>query len=261
MLCFVVNSTIKVVAMGVILFAMLPGCQSAPSGAEGPPRSNHFIAGLSVQKRPIECHVLGHGPDVVMIVGTIHGDEAAGTALVRRLSDHLLIHSHRLAGRQVVLVPVANPDGMLKSTRGNANGVDLNRNFPAANRTNNEQFGWSGLSEPESQALAQLMDIYQPDRIVVMHQPLGCIDYDGPAEKLARRMGDLCNLPVKKLGTRPGSMGAFVGGDLGVPIITFELPRAADKDSEETLWEKYGNALMAAVVFPDEVTAALVMKK
>ena len=258
MLRFVVTS-LRPFAVAGLALALLAGCQTAPRrGSEGPPTINHFVAGLSVLKRPIECHVLGDGDDVVMIVGTIHGDETAGTSLARRLSDHLQIHSHRLAGRRVVIIPVANPDGMVKNTRGNANGVDLNRNFPAANRENNDKYGWTGLSEPESQALAQLMDIYQPGRIITLHQPLACIDYDGPAEDLARRMSDLCKLPVKKLGTRPGSMGAFVGGDLGVPIITFELPRAADKDSEEQLWEKYGDALVAAVVWPDEVKAELV---
>ena len=33
----------------------------------------------------------------------------------------------------VAVIAVANPDGLQKQTRTNANGVDINRNFPASN--------------------------------------------------------------------------------------------------------------------------------
>ena len=39
-----------------------------------------------------------------------------------------------LAGKQVVLVPATNPDGLAANQRVNAHGVDVNRNFDAAAR-------------------------------------------------------------------------------------------------------------------------------
>ena len=211
------------------------------------------IVGTSVQRLPILSFVLGQGSDVIFILATIHGNEPAGTLLVRRLGKYLQQQPHLMAGRTVVLLAVANPDGMAHSSRFNANGVDLNRNFPASNRLNDKQSGATALSEPEARLVKQLIEQYSPDRIVSIHQPLACIDYDGPGTTLAVRMAQYCNLRVKRLGPKPGSLGSYAGVDLGVPIITFEMLQDDSGLDSQTLWRRYGKALIAAIVYPDPV--------
>jgi protein MpaA len=214
------------------------------------PAGQYHVVGRSVQGRPIVAQVFGTGSDVTLIIGTIHGNEAAGTPLVRRLARYLETNRHLLRGRTVVLVPTSNPDGKAAGTRHNARGVDLNRNFPADNRENNSTNGPSGLSEPESLAIHQLISRYRPDRIVALHQPLACMDYDGPGKDLAERMASRCNLPVKKLGGRPGSLGSFAGETKGIPIITMEMLKGDTWLSDVELWARYGNALLAAIDSP-----------
>jgi len=213
----------------------------------------HRVLGTSVQNRPITCLVLGQSPDVTLIMAAIHGNEPAGIPLVRRLEEHLLQNPDLLTGRRVLLLPVANPDGAAYNSRYNANSVDLNRNFASANRLDDRRSGRSGLSEPEARAIEQLIRQYTPDRIVSVHQPLACIDYDGPGAALAVRMAQFCDLPVKKLGARPGSLGSYAGVTLGIPIITFEMLPGDSELDLETLWQKYGKALIAAVVYPNTV--------
>ena len=213
--------------------------------------ARYHVVGTSVEGRPIMCLVLGQGPDVALIMATIHGNEPAGTPLVRQLSVYLRQHPEMLSGRRVVLLRVANPDGLAHNSRYNIHGVDLNRNFEAANRLNSRQFGLTALSEPESRAIRQVILQYKPDRIVSIHQPLNCIDYDGPAQALAESMGRHCDLPVKKLGARPGSLGSYAGVTLGIPIVTFEMTQADSQLDAEALWQKYGRALIAAIVYPD----------
>lgn len=215
------------------------------------PLSKHHIVGKSVQNRPIMCTVVGQGEDTTFILATIHGNEPAGTPLVRRLAEYLQQRPHLLAGRKVVLLPVANPDGMAHNSRYNANGVDLNRNFAAANRRNSAQHGYSPLSEPEAAAVASLIRQYSPDHIVSIHQPSACIDYDGPAWALANHMAQHCDLPVRKLGAQSGSLGSYAGLTLQIPIITLELPGNADSLNENSLWQRYGPALVAAVIYPN----------
>jgi hypothetical protein len=80
----------------------------------------------------------------VFYSSTIHGDETGGFILMLRLADYLL-KNYNISPRVKNLVdnleiwinPLANPDGtyrtgntMSSPTRYNANGYDLNRNFP-----------------------------------------------------------------------------------------------------------------------------------
>jgi protein MpaA len=209
------------------------------------------IVGTSVENRPIECIMLGQGPDVIFILATIHGNEPAGTPLVRQLSKYLQQNTQLLIGKKVVLLPVANPDGLYSNSRFNANGVNLNRNFATDNRINRRKFGYKALSEPETRAIEKLISEYKPDRIVSIHQPLACIDYDGPAYSLANEMAQHCELPVKKLGAKPGSLGSYAGLTCGIPIVTFEMTHTDSSLSSDTLWQKYGDALLAAISYPE----------
>jgi protein MpaA len=184
-------------------------------------------------------------------MASIHGDEPAGTPLLDQLSQHLMWRPDLLAGRRVILMPVANPDGLHANTRHNIHDVDLNRNFPADNFSGDEHHGTTPLSQPESRAIDAVLDRYAPARIVTIHQPLACIDYDGPAGGLAAAMGAWTDLPVKRLGSRPGSLGSYAGVTRGIPIITLELPASASDQHAWVLWRRYGRCVLAAIVYPD----------
>ena len=212
------------------------------------------VLGRSVQGRPILAQVLGNGADTTLFIATIHGNEAAGTPLMNTLADHLNDHPDLLQDRCVVIVAVANPDGMAAGTRANIRGIDLNRNFDTGNRVNNETHGSAGLSEPESRAIQTAILEFRPDRIVTLHQPLTCIDYDGPGKELAARMARFCALSVKKLGARPGSLGSYTGEELGIPTITLEMPAEASKLSDAVLWNQYGQAVLSAVTYPVQLS-------
>lgn len=228
-----------------------------PAVVAPPLYDEEYIAGHSVEQRPIPCVVLGEGDDVVLILASIHGNENRGTPLLHRLAELLRQQPELLKGRRVVLMPTANPDGVAAGIRFNVRGVDLNRNFEAENRQNSKRFGMSALSEPEALAIFRVIEQHRPHRIVSLHEPLNCIDYDGPAGELAQHMGRYCPLPVKRLGSRPGSLGSYAGLELGVPIITFEMPREARDQPDDQLWQLYGSALLAAVTWPEPLPESL----
>lgn len=214
-----------------------------------------FLMGFSVNGRPIEGMVMGEGPDVSMVLATIHGNENAGTPLTYQLARHLEANPALLQGRKVILVPVINPDGYADNRRFNARGIDLNRNFPADNRENTPRYGMQALSEPESRIIEGLLRIYAPQRIVSMHEPLQTVDWDGPGRELAEHMARYTNLPVEKVGARPGSLGSYAGETLGIPIITLEFPRGAGGRPHGELWSDYGRSLLAFITYPHEPPA------
>jgi len=219
-----------------------PGTLTLPSAPSRSP-----LRGTSVQGRPLSSLVYGRGPDTLLVIGGIHGSEPAGAVLARQLCRYLEAHPELLSGRRVVVMAEANPDGLAAERRTNAHGVDINRNFPAANYAPGKTSGRGAASEPETNYLVGLMDRYRPGKIVTIHQPLTCIDYDGPARGLAVAMSRLCLLPVRKLGAKSGSLGSYAGVDRDVPIVTLELPKHASTMGAHAVWKEFGRTLLLAV--------------
>ena len=237
----------SVLLFGLCLLAQGGAAACRPLAMQTKNQFSSQVIGQSVEGVPIEAKILGRGSHTILYIGGIHGSEPAGGPLLDELETHLRAHPRLLRGRKAVLVARANPDGLARKRRGNANGVDLNRNFPSSNRRNRKRFGMSALSEPEALALYQTLWRYRPAHIISIHQPLAVIDYDGPAESLAQQMAEHCDLPVKQLGARPGSLGSCAGVVLDIPIITLELKEGDHRLAADELWRRYGPALLAAL--------------
>jgi len=208
---------------------------------------NVYSAGNSTKGKPIAYTILGDGDNVTLLFASIHGSERAGTPILKRFTNYLMTNCELLDGKTVIIIPVVNPDGVAKKTRQNANSIDLNRNFPAPNRENSKTNGNFALSEIESYELYKIVNIYKPAKILAFHEALNCIDYDGPAEELAKRLADKCKLPLKKVGARPGSLGSYIGLELNKPIITVEMTKDDSKASEAQLWHDYKDMLIEAI--------------
>ena len=204
--------------------------------------------GRSVHGRPIARAAMGRGP-VTLVVGGVHGDEPASGEVCLRLWRALLARPlPRRAGR-IVIVPVLNPDGFAAHAKNNARDVDLNRNFPTRNFGAHRRVGYDPgqgpASEPETRALLALCERIQPARIVAVHQPFECVNYDGPARVLAQAVAQACGYPARAdLGyPTPGSMGTYFGVERELPILTLEL--GARSPARE--WPSAQRALMAAL--------------
>jgi protein MpaA len=206
--------------------------------------------GVSVEGRPIETYWYGTGSQTVVFFGAFHGDEPESAEVVRKLADYLQEHPDLLEDRRAVLVPVVNPDGLGKGRRKNSNQVDLNRNFPTDN-WNSEGEGsnyWGGpapASEPETMVVVKLLERFRPDRIVSVHCPYKCVNYDGPAQALAEAMSEENGYKVEpSIGyPTPGSFGTYSGVERKIPTITLELPPTGEED----VWRDNRSALVRAL--------------
>ena len=195
------------------------------------------VLGTTVEGRPVVVERLGSAGPVLLLMHTIHGNEAPAEQLGERTRTWLLTHPEETAGLQILYVTQVNPDGYVHDTRYNVNDVDLNRNFPASNFEPSPKYGPSPASEPETQTIVALVEGADPGAIVTVHSPLDAINYDGPAEALATQASEATGIPIDQdIGFYPGSFGSYAGIDLQIPTITLELPPEVASLADHASW-------------------------
>lgn len=199
--------------------------------------------GQSIQGTPLNVYLPESGKPDVLIFASMHGDESLGTVLLSKAMRS--IHPDEM---KTAVILAQNPDGVLLGTRANANGVDLNRNFPTRNwspdpvhyRSRSGQAqdiplspGATAGSEAETRALMKLVDQLGVGMIVSVHGFLGCID-DPQATAMAQTLAELSDLElVPDVGyATPGSFGSWCA-EKGIDIITYELPSAGDAELQK----------------------------
>lgn len=160
------------------------------------------VIGTSVEGRDIIAYRYGTGENKVLFVGGLHGGYSWNTSLVGyEMVKHFKANVNAIPeGVQVIVIPVANPDGLAKvvTTEGafsasavnpsktaqvagrfNANKVDLNRNFDCQWKATGTwqdapvSGGSAAFSEPEALALKNFIEAEKPAGVVVYYSAAG----------------------------------------------------------------------------------------
>ena len=163
-----------------------------------------------------------------LVIGVFHGDEPQGKYLIEK---YLSCSKNCTA----LFIPCLNPDGMKNNSRTNANGVDLNRNFPTKNwgedtsaageKPENYYSGISPASEIETKFVIDIIEEFKPKLVLALHAPYKIVNYDGPAKNIAKKISAIIGYPVEaSIGyPTPGSFGTYCGVERNIPTITLEL--------------------------------------
>jgi N-acetylmuramoyl-L-alanine amidase/Zinc carboxypeptidase len=232
---------VSVLSTAFAAAAALAAGQLAP--APPPPQSGSaadaapVTIGRSVDGRAIRALRVGSARARVklLVVSSVHGNERAGEAVVEYLSR---VRPPR--GTALWLIEQANPDGAAGGTRHNANGVDLNRNFPYRWRPQDGVYesGSGPASEPETQALQRFVEGERPRVTVWYHQALRMVVKSTGDPALERRYSRASGLPRRRLPAYHGTAtswqnttfegdSAFVVELPGVPLPDAEVRRHA----------------------------------
>lgn len=209
----------------------------------------------------------------ILILGGTHGVEPQSEYVARELARHFNLKKiynikneeifdlfeGEINQKHVIIIPDLNRAGLKNRTRGNANGVDLNRNMPAYNWSPNsaDRAYYPGLepaSEKETKALLDVISANNFEMFLSIHtnhyvknENPPQVNFDGPQESVghieAGILAELIELPLTHdIGySTPGSLGSYAK-DLEVACATLELD---DKYSPAGAWAKYGNSLIS----------------
>ena len=183
----------------------------------------------------IRCYKIGNNGKKILLIGCIHGNEKAGILLSLNILNE--IYAQEKLTNTLICIPTVNPDGNVLDTRTNLNKIDINRNFPAANwvytdsaklKEKKKQY-WGGehaASEIETKFILKIDSLYNPDALIILHQFMDCVQYDGTGLKLAEYIAGQTNQKLlDNIGYKTeGSIGSFFGDDKKKEVVTIEVP-------------------------------------
>ncbi|MBI1350674.1 MAG: DUF2817 domain-containing protein [Actinomycetales bacterium] len=218
---------VALVASGALATAVV--APALPAHAQE--ANDRRVVATSVDGRPIVARHYGalDAPVQMVILGQMHGTEPGGRRVIRRLAK-----AEPPVGVGMWLVLSLNPDGAAEGRRQNADGVDLNRNFPVLWMQNGAGTPfWSGpaaASEPETQGMMAFLDEVRPTALISYHQAMNAVDTSHArsrpaARALARWMGMRAVRVPCALPQCHGNLTQWVDRTLKAVAITVELDR------------------------------------
>ena len=247
-----------------------PPPRSTPSPTAAPPPAptaslpaiagpaNRMVIGDSVLGRALEVAQFGNGPIERMIIAGIHGGTEVNTIeLADQLIEYVSSHPESVPSNMTLWVLRSlNPDGEAKgrvwSARGNENGVDLNRNFPAQWEIEWDRPGcWDYMtltsgsgpgSEPETQALMHFLLSRHVDALINYHSAaLGIFAGGQPPDReslrLAQAVSDVSAYPYPPIDTGCRYSGQLIdwASDHRIAAVDVELSNELDTDFAQNL--------------------------
>lgn len=236
--------------------------------------------GKSLDQREIFALYAGRGACSILLSAGVHGRESNNTIVLMKMLEQFLQAPRE--GYSLCVVPLVNPDGysialegkksirntelrkqveetlvMAQEWKGNARGVDINRNFPSIDwkKTKEQQLP---ASEPETRIMMDVMlerpfsmylDIHsRGEEIYYFRHSMGRA-YNKRQKILAKKMaaisGYRCVSPQKELDPKSGGgntvhFTAEYGDILSFTIETMkeESTFPLDVRAQQTIWEQ-----------------------
>ena len=130
--------------------------------------------------KPITAVAFGNGPQALIFVGGIHaGYGPSSVTLAKAVIAHYQTNPEAATtipdNITLYIIPNLNPDATPNpgdpQARPNANGINLNRNWPC-NFTPGPEFGAEALSEPENQALNSFIETENAAAVIFWNFPV-----------------------------------------------------------------------------------------
>jgi hypothetical protein len=216
-----------------------------------------FTLGRSHDGRVIEAVRLGRtdAPRLVVLIGRQHPPEVTGAIAMEAFVDALAARAGSLGDVQVLVVPMLNPDGVVRGHwRANRGAVDLNRD-------------WGAFTQPETGSVKAWLDALpsgvRPVLMVDFHSTSRNLFYvQGEDEASAEQARFLAawlggkeqafpgypfTLEPRNANPGSGTTKNWFHAAYGIPAYTYEVGDNADRDATRAAARALAEAMITAL--------------
>jgi predicted deacylase len=215
-----------------------------------------FTLGASHDGRPIRAIRLGRtdAPRLVILLGRQHPPEVTGAIAMTAFVNTLAQRAGTLGDVQVLVVPMLNPDGVVRGHwRANRGAIDMNRD-------------WGDFTQPETRAVKAWLDALPPTV-----RPVLMVDFHSTARNLFYVQGDEASpaqqrflaawlqgrenavpgypFTIEPRNANPGSGTAknWFHARYAIPSYTYEVDDSADRTATRSMAEVLAETLPPAL--------------
>ncbi|MBS0204021.1 MAG: hypothetical protein JSS49_14035 [Planctomycetes bacterium] len=228
---------------------LLPG-RKLPDTSAPVADSDWQIVGRSTNNVPLHTRRFGQQGTRSLVIAGMDGKDLISTRWNDELVETLVTQKGLFQSNEVMVFRAANPDGLIKKSSTNAQGVLINRNFPSRRYQflTDKSAGSGPSSEAETKAILQVLYTFRPRRIIHLSSTNGrsVIYYNRASKDLAASLQKQYSLDARPLDVElmPGSLEDFADGTLDAAVVSLKLNTGPDW---RQAWSQHRPMVLSAI--------------
>lgn len=218
------------------------------------------VIGKSTNGVPIHSRRFGRQGTRTLVIAGIDGQDLTATRWNDELAETLSRRTEMLQANEILLLRAGNPDGLIKRTAANANGVLINRNFPSRRYQflQDKTAGPGPASEAETKVILEALYTFRPRRVIhimsTKDRSTAC--YNRASKDLVVELQKEFAVTEQPLDVEllAGSVEDFADGTMDAGVISLNLNTSSNW---QQAWKKHLPLVLTAIngQNPDKVLA------
>lgn len=208
------------------------------------------IIGKSTNGVPLHSRRFGRQGTRTLVIAGIDGQDLVATRWNDELAETLSRRTEILQANEVLMFRAGNPDGLIKRSSANVNGVLINRNFPSRRYQflTDKTAGPGPASEAETKVILESLYTFRPRRVIHLTSTTGrSIAYYNRASKdlvlELQKQFDVNEQPLD-VELLAGSLEDFADGTMDAAVISLKLNTSSDW---QQAWKKHLPLVLTAI--------------
>lgn len=208
------------------------------------------VIGKSTDGTPIHSRRFGRQGTRTLVIAGIDGQDLTATRWNDELAETLSRRTDLLQTNEILVLRAGNPDGLIKRTTTNVNGVLINRNFPSRRYQflQDKSAGSGPASEAETKVILEVLYTFRPRRVIHLTstKDRSTAYYNRASKDLVVELQKQFAITEQPLDVEllAGSLEDFADGTMDAGVISLKLNSSP---SWQQSWKKHLPVVLTAI--------------